>query len=776
VKPAKWPFRPVHITNDGETYPSKSELNKLNGEGIISNEYLKGILFTIANKLESPIMAMEFSPKEDEVPESIDNVVRTEAISIHFDFHPPCRAFRDYNCGLLCDIIEKKLAKLFQNLTKTELNIEILKQQAYKDESLKDYLDDTEVSFSLKETVGHHYLEFDCPLLGYSNLGFPLFFEDRIVAVLYVGELILQERHNFIKRKQQEFFANHPQCFDEYCKENKENKEMTPESCRQEILDLHYMQVQNKKNVYTKEAYEKLVNKAVKEVNVLEETLCKEMTRKRERYVVERTKNYNRAFYDGLRSKTLLGDEGITILWKLVEEILDEICRDFSFGHIFLFGVNHYTKEYPSELDIAAKAEDMQSKLNAKKRNCKFDLEKIPEEAKNKATHSNTDPQLFKGLPFDLDRNTNFIRTSPVPFSPYSMIITWAGYNSEIWNPSTIDEESGKALESSMRSFISIIASTLSGILFATTKDFMEKTLKIFGHETGQLTSGLDWLRLLYLSDDEKFKRLTKEKADDLNRDIIGYFRQLNFLFEQANMFLSLPEPEKEEFFAYRELLFKWKDIYRLELMKKGLYFDILYYPVKNDPLRPKIWGDPILLEQLLYNLVNNAVKYCYRGTKIQLDCRKQDSKQDSPHILTVINYGLQMEEGRKPYQLFYQGSNAPTGEGLGIGLYIAEKIAIAHGGEINHKCEEVSRYNIFLIKAYLEIDFPKKNNNLIHKLRKEYKRLRKSVKLYEIVAPGKYIEQIYSKLLQNELINSINKPTYKVTFTVTIPAKGEKK
>jgi len=772
VKPARWPFRPEHITNDGEKYPEDSELNKLYGVGIISNEYLKGILFTIANKLKSPIMAMEFSPEKDEVPESTDNVVRTEAISIHFDFHQPCRAFKKYNRGLLCDMVEKKLAKLFRNLTQTELNIELLRQRAHKDASLKEYLDDTEVSFFLKETMGHRYLEFDCPLLAYSNLAFPIFFEERIVAVIYVGEIILKRKLDFINRKHEEFFVNHPHCFDEYCKKNKKT---TPESCRREILTLHNRYVQNIKNIYTKEAYEKLVNKSAKEIGKLEATLSREKTRQRERYVVERTKNYNRAFYDGLPEKTLLGDEGIIILWRLVEKILKDICRDFSFSHIFLFGVNHYTKEYPSKLDIVAEAGELPSSLKAKKKKCTFDLTKIPEKARNEVTTSTRMLQLFDGLPFYLDKTNNFIRTSPVAFSPYSMIVTWAGYEDEIWNTSTIDAESGRALESSMRSFISIIASTFSGILVATTRDYLENTLRIFGHETGQLTSGLDSLRESYLSDFERLKNLKEKKANDILRDLDGFLEQLNYLFKQADMLISEPELKKTDFLAFGELLFKWRDIYRLESIKKSILIKIPNVDSK-DPYRPAIYGDRILLEQLIYNIIGNAIKYCHRGTVIYMDCKKLDIKPNSPHILTITNYGIKMEKGENPYKLYNRGSNIYKGEGLGIGLYIAKQIVYAHDGSIDHDCEQISGFNVPLIKPYLERKLIGKKMHLIQPLREEDERLEKSAEYDKIIAIPKYedLPLYYPSYL--EIINSINKPSYKVTFTVIIPAKEGKK
>ncbi len=53
MKPKNWPFQPDHITNDGELNDSP-ELKKLNGVGIISNEYFQGIQTSICANIEYP--------------------------------------------------------------------------------------------------------------------------------------------------------------------------------------------------------------------------------------------------------------------------------------------------------------------------------------------------------------------------------------------------------------------------------------------------------------------------------------------------------------------------------------------------------------------------------------------------------------------------------------------------------------------------------------------------------------------------------------------------
>ena len=58
-----WPFKPDHVTSDGGPESQDENLKSLCGQGIITNEHLKGILINIAAKIKYPITLIEF-PKE----------------------------------------------------------------------------------------------------------------------------------------------------------------------------------------------------------------------------------------------------------------------------------------------------------------------------------------------------------------------------------------------------------------------------------------------------------------------------------------------------------------------------------------------------------------------------------------------------------------------------------------------------------------------------------------------------------------------------------------
>jgi signal transduction histidine kinase len=97
----------------------------------------------------------------------------------------------------------------------------------------------------------------------------------------------------------------------------------------------------------------------------------------------------------------------------------------------------------------------------------------------------------------------------------------------------------------------------------------------------------------------------------------------------------------------------------------------------------PAVMADPQLIEEVLANLVDNAIKYSPGGGKINLS-GQADNRQIK---MTVSDQGLGIpQEGLKHlFERFYRIDRGPslTTKGLGLGLYICRVIVEAHGGAI---------------------------------------------------------------------------------------------
>lgn len=90
--------------------------------------------------------------------------------------------------------------------------------------------------------------------------------------------------------------------------------------------------------------------------------------------------------------------------------------------------------------------------------------------------------------------------------------------------------------------------------------------------------------------------------------------------------------------------------------------------------------GDPVALQRMLVNLVDNAVKYAGQA-------RLRVSRDDGHAVVDVIDNGpgLADDEREKVFQPFYRvdaARNVDDG-GMGLGLPIARSTARAHGGDV---------------------------------------------------------------------------------------------
>lgn len=105
---------------------------------------------------------------------------------------------------------------------------------------------------------------------------------------------------------------------------------------------------------------------------------------------------------------------------------------------------------------------------------------------------------------------------------------------------------------------------------------------------------------------------------------------------------------------------------------------------------------DKLRLEQVLDNLISNALKY---GNKKPIEICLE--KQNHFAIIRVIDKGIGIKpsEEEKIFALFKRGTTEKDYKGLGIGLYIAQQIILLHGGRIEVKSSlgKGSIFSIFL-------------------------------------------------------------------------------
>ena len=98
----------------------------------------------------------------------------------------------------------------------------------------------------------------------------------------------------------------------------------------------------------------------------------------------------------------------------------------------------------------------------------------------------------------------------------------------------------------------------------------------------------------------------------------------------------------------------------------------------------PPVVGDPELLEEVLVNLVDNAVKYAPEGGPVEVT-GSQDGEGGVRVTVRDEGVGVPRWETRRIFERFHRAQNpvAAHSRGMGIGLYICDAIMKAHGGDI---------------------------------------------------------------------------------------------
>lgn len=105
---------------------------------------------------------------------------------------------------------------------------------------------------------------------------------------------------------------------------------------------------------------------------------------------------------------------------------------------------------------------------------------------------------------------------------------------------------------------------------------------------------------------------------------------------------------------------------------------------------------DPLRIEQVVTNLVSNALKYG-RGHSVEITTRIEES---TAHLF-VRDHGIGIAEEHlaRIFDRFERAVSSTSYAGLGLGLYITQQIVAAHGGgiEVQSKLGEGTEFHVWL-------------------------------------------------------------------------------
>jgi signal transduction histidine kinase len=182
----------------------------------------------------------------------------------------------------------------------------------------------------------------------------------------------------------------------------------------------------------------------------------------------------------------------------------------------------------------------------------------------------------------------------------------------------------------------------------------------------------------------QKTLKSTLEEADYLERIIDDL------------LFLSRIEAlEKKEFdkpVQLDEVLLKVAESLELAAKKKNITLDIKTV----EPAQIK--GEEILMERMVSNIIDNAIRYTPSGGKVEVGLENKDGKP----MLQVQDTGIGIPEESLSliFDRFYVVDKSRSKEtgGLGLGLSIVKQVADSHGAEIEVQ-SELNKGTTFLLR-----------------------------------------------------------------------------
>ncbi len=171
-------------------------------------------------------------------------------------------------------------------------------------------------------------------------------------------------------------------------------------------------------------------------------------------------------------------------------------------------------------------------------------------------------------------------------------------------------------------------------------------------------------------------EQLNSEPIRILSTDISENAEELNHLVNNLSQIIRLetgPSPTKK--------LHSLEKVINAALKRLSRRLEKRPVLVKMPESLPKLYFNSVFLEQVFFNILENAIKYTPPLSPIDIFVYVE-----KPRVLVSIEDqgpGLAIDEINKIFEKFYRGQSITNVGGMGLGLAICQKIIFMHGGDI---------------------------------------------------------------------------------------------
>ena len=170
---------------------------------------------------------------------------------------------------------------------------------------------------------------------------------------------------------------------------------------------------------------------------------------------------------------------------------------------------------------------------------------------------------------------------------------------------------------------------------------------------------------------------VNSESIQGLGNRIFYNSEELNHLVNNISQIARLESSD----IAFTKELHSLYDVAMDAIKGLARHLDSRLIKMKIPENFPMVPFNKVFLEQVIFNILENAIKYTPPGTYIEISAALEPGKV----IVSIEDEGpgLSFEEINKIFEKFYRGQRITSIKGLGLGLAICQKIISMHGGEI---------------------------------------------------------------------------------------------
>lgn len=599
---------------------------------------------------------------------------------------------------------------------------------------------------------GKKYICYQCPFVHLYKCAFPIYVEDTVVAVLFTGQFpvgIPTKIFPWVKLKRPASDSMPSIVFNRHFK----SKQSLMNFIKQNLLPVI--------SSFSQKAQENLLEqqeKALRE-KIEKQILCMEAE------ITSLLANMSNSF--------ALEDAGNMVhnqFWNIVSKSLAPYLEEIEANSFFVF-----VDETSSVIQDAKTTYGTQLYPNVKQNSnviFKFHCS-LEDKNENTIYTRDEDGSLINDNIFSYLTDQENILTSErcdiviqrEQFCPFAVVINYT-HNAKILNKRVLQ----RRVLDHLKSFFLKVSQELIHLSILRSEQINKSVLRIYRHEIIHQLQVLKHNNLFL--DTKKLRETDENKLRHVAEDQRQCIHELTFITRNINVFTGKVSKQsvnidKEQLIDVdSNIINKAISLYQRAKRDKSLWF-----LVQNRSANNIIKSNQSLLDMIFFNLMSNAIKYAYSGTKIIIGF--DDSNNYSrPHTISLTDFGTPVEADyhNQVFQMYFRGNNtADQIEGSGIGLYVANEIANILNLKLTWKSKKISDYNIPLLMRYLSTipDIQTFPHNMPQLAREEYKRLVHN-KLISQVFNDEYLENP-SEWNQIEIEEDLFRPTYKVTFEIEL-------